>query len=302
MTDLTLQPGSGYWIARFRAMASPCEILIDTADAALAQRLGARAQSEALRIEQKFSRYRDDNIVHRINHAEGTTIEVDAEAAALLDYADTCWRLSEGGFDITSGILRRAWRFDGSDRLPDSKTIDALLPLIGWDKVRWEKPSLTLPSGMEIDFGGLGKEYAVDRTAQLLLAEERVSMLVNYGGDLVATGPRNDGRGWIVGIEQPDSVSDVSAAATTAQSTFELTRGGLATSGDTRRFLLKDGKRYGHILDPRTGWPVVDAPRSITVVASTCIEAGVFATLAMLRGAGAEAFLAEQEVRHWCLR
>jgi len=302
MTELTLQPALGYWIARFRAMASPCEILMDTTDADLARHLGRCAHEEALRIEQKFSRYRDDNLVHRINSANGAAVEVDEETAALLDYADACWRLSAGGFDITSGALRRVWRFDGSDRVPDPKAIAALLPLIGWDKVRWQKPRLTLAPGMEIDFGGLGKEYAVDRTAQRLRAEAPLSILVNYGGDLVATGPRQGGSSWTVGIEKPESVTDVSAAADTAQTTFELSRGGLATSGDTRRFLLKDGKRYGHILDPRTGWPVADAPRSITVVAGTCIEAGVFATLAMLRGSGAEQFLQEQEVRFWCLR
>lgn len=302
MTDLILEQTPDYAIARFRAMASPCEILIDTRDASLAHELGAIAQAEALRIEQKFSRYRDDNIIHRINRANGAPVEVDEETAALLDYADTCWRLSDGAFDVTSGILRRAWRFDGSDRVPERAAVEALLPLIGWDKVRWEKPRLTLKTGMEIDLGGIGKEYAVDRSAQLLQAHAPLSVLVNYGGDLVTTGPRKNGSGWTVGIENPDSVTDARVAAKSARTTFELVRGGLATSGDTRRYALKDGKRYGHILDPRTGWPVTGAPRSVTVIAGSCTEAGILATLAMLRGAGAEQFLTEQGVRFWCLR
>ena len=302
MTDLLLQQATGYWIARFRAMASPCEILIDGADEALARRLGTLAADEALRIEGKFSRYRDGNIIHRINHANGTPVEVDDETAALLDYADTCWRLSEGLFDVTSGVLRRAWRFDGSDRVPEETVIAALLPLVGWGRVQWKRPVLTMPPGMEIDLGGLGKEYAVDRCARLLAAETDASLLVNFGGDLMCTGPRHDGHGWVIGVENPESVMDVSAAARAANLVFELKRAGVATSGDARRFILRQGRRYGHILDPRTGWPVADAPRSVTVVANTCTEAGILATFAMLHGAGAEKFLEEQGVRFWCLR
>ena len=302
MTDLLLQQATGYWIARFRAMASPCEILIDGADEALARRLGTLAADEALRIEGKFSRYRDGNIIHRINHANGAPVEVDDETAALLDYADTCWRLSEGLFDVTSGVLRRAWRFDGSDRVPEETAIAALLPLVGWGRVQWKRPVLTILPGMEIDLGGIGKEYAVDRCARLLAAETPVSLLVNFGGDLMCTSPRHDGHGWVIGVENPESVTDVSAAARAANLVLELKRAGVATSGDARRFILRQGRRYGHILDPRSGWPVADAPRSVTVVANTCTEAGILATFAMLHGAGAEKFLEEQGVRFWCLR
>jgi len=302
MTNLTFQQAPDYWIARFRAMASPCEILIDTDDEPLARRLGVQARDEALRIEKKFSRYRDDNVIHRINHANGSPVEVDDETAALLDYADTCWQLSEGQFDITSGVLRRAWHFDGSDRVPDESAVAALLPLVGWSRVRWVKPVLTMPAGMEIDFGGLGKEYAVDRCAHLLAADTAASLLVNFGGDLMCTGPRRDGHGWIIGVENPEGITDVCTAAREANLVFELKRAGIATSGDARRFVLRHGRRYGHILDPHTGWPVVGAPRSVTVVANTCTEAGILATLAMLRGAGTEEFLERQEVRFWCLR
>lgn len=299
MTDPVLARGDGCWIARFAAMASPCELLIDGNDEHLAHRLATRAWHEAARIEQKFSRYRNDSVIQNINRSEGTPIEVDAETAALLDYADTCWRLSEGRFDITSGVLRRAWRFDGSDRLPAPDAVTALLAHVGWQKVRWERPLLTLPPGMEIDFGGIGKEYAVDRTARLLATETDTSLLVNFGGDLVTTGPRQSG-GWRIGVENPERVGD--GPAPDARLVLELTHGGIATSGDSRRFLLKDGKRYGHILDPHTGWPVEGAPRSVTVLAATCTDAGMLATLAMLQGAGAERFLDNQGVRYWCLR
>ena len=83
---------------------------------------------------------------------------------------------------------------------------------------------------------------------------------------------------------------------------MNITRGALATSGDSRRYILRDGVRYGHILDPRSGWPVREAPRSVTVAAATCTEAGMLATLAMLEGPAAESFLAEQGVRYWVAR
>lgn len=266
--DRSLTRENGLWTGRFQAMAGPCEVLIDTEDALLAETLFRLAEEEARRIEQKFSRYRDDNIVHRINHAGGKPVEVDPETAYLLDFAAACHGLSEGKFDITSGLLRVVWRFDGSDRLPDPQAVAALLPRIGWSKVRWNCPLFTLPSGMEIDFGGIGKEYAVDRTAQIVSKHLQTGILINYGGDLFAVGPRVDGTLWQIGVDDPDASGKKLVAK------IPLKQGGLATSGDARRYLLKDNIRYSHILDPHTGWPIQNTPRSVTVFAPTCLEAG----------------------------
>jgi len=296
MTAITLEHRDDYWLARFLAMGSPCELLVDTGDHVLVAKLAEIAFSEAKRIEQKFSRYRDDNIVHLMHHNHGAPVEVDDETAKLLDYADLCYRLSEGLFDITSGVLRKVWKFDGSDRVPAAQDIAALLPSIGWSKVTWRKPHLTLPAGMEIDFGGIGKEYAVDKTAQLLRAASNTSMVINLGGDLFVTGRRANGNPWRIGIDDPDATGQQALAQLT------LARGGVATSGDTRRFLLKDNIRYGHILNPKTGWPVHAAPRSVTVAAATCVEAGMLTTFAMLQGENAEKFLNDQEVQHWIVR
>ena len=126
-------------------------------------------------------------------------------------------------------------------------------------------------------------------------------VLVNYGGDLGVTAPRCDGNGWRVGLEDPMRVQ-ASEQADGGFRQMELLRGAVATSGNTRRFMLHEGRRCGHILDPRSGWPVADAPHSVTVVAATCTEAGIMATLAMLQGADAESFLQEQGLRYWCLR
>ena len=299
MNEPQLQFNHNYWVGRFQAMASPCEILIDTPDRPTAERLTKIAQQEVLRIERKFSRYRDDNIIYQINHAQGKPVKVDQETGQLLDYADQCFRLSEGLFDITSGILREAWKFDGSDNIPSAKNVKKLKSRIGWRKVRWRAPFIQMPAGMQIDFGGIGKEYAVDRSVLLLNQTENVSCLVNYGGDIATGIPRSNDSGWLVGIENPDQ----SIASTTPQiKRYEIKQGAIATSGDALRYLLKNGVRYSHILDPRTGWPVSDAPRSVTVITSSCTEAGILATLAMLHGLQAEQFLALQGVEYWCIR
>jgi FAD:protein FMN transferase len=278
----------------FVAMASPCELLLETADTYTAKQMGRVAAQEAWRIECKYSRYRPESIVSVINRSQGHAVVVDGETVALIDYAAQCHALSDGRFDITSGVLRRCWTFDGSDRLPEPAAVAALLPLIGFEKIHWQAPRITLPAGMEIDFGGIGKEYAVDRVLCLIAARFAGAALVNFGGDLAAS--RAPGTGpWQVGVERPGTERE-------PRLLLELSRGGLATSGDTHRFLLRDGVRYGHILDPRSGWPVRDTPRSVTVAATSCVEAGMCATFAMLQGAGAESFLEEQGFRYWSLR
>jgi thiamine biosynthesis lipoprotein len=278
------------FVGRFVAMAGPCEVLLDTDDRAGAAELLRIAEREARRIERKFSRYRADNLVHRINHSGGQPVRVDEETALLIDYAATCHEVSDGMFDITSGALRRVWKFDGGDRVPAADEVREVLRHVGWQRVTWRDSTLTLPDGMEIDLGGVGKEYAVDHTALLLAAQTRDSFLVNFGGDLFASGERRGGRPWIVGVDDPDHTGQAVLFR------IELARGGLATSGDARRFVFWKGKRLGHILDPRTGWPVEDAPRSVTVLGRTCLEAGSLSTLAYLQGPRAREFLLQQGV------
>lgn len=294
---LTLEPMASArgWRAVFTAMANPCELLIESTDLAPARQLATVAQHEALRIERKFSRYRDDSVIHRINHSAGQPLAVDDETAQLLDYGELLWRLSEGAFDLSSGALRRIWKFTPQATPPTQSQIDELLQHIGWHRVTWQKPMLTLPAGMELDLGGIGKEYAVDRVAGLITSHSDVPVLINFGGDLRAVGATPAAGVWQVGVE------DINAPDH-AQRIIHLTHGALATSGDTRRAIEFNGQRYGHIMDARTGWPDVHAPRSVTVLADTCVQAGSYTTLAMLKGAQAEAFLQEEAVRFWCLR
>ena len=293
---VVIDRGDDCWRGRFQAMASPCEVLCKTKDAGQAQGLAELAAAEAWRIEDKFSRYRDDNIIARINSADGDAVEVDSETAQLLDFSATLFELSDGKFDITSGVLRKIWSFDGGSKVPAAGAVLRALRLVGWNKVSWMNHRIQIEAGMEVDLGGIGKEYAVDRASTLLREETETSCLVNLGGDLAVTRRATGERPWSVGIE------GLSTSTKMPASLLNLHVGALATSGDARRYLLKDGVRYSHILDARNGWPVADAPRSITVAADTCVQAGMLSTLGMLQGEAAEAFLDEQGVDHWCER
>lgn len=276
-------------------MASPCEVHLEMKSRKKAEHLLRMARSEALRIESRFSRYREDNIVWAINNSAGSAVSVDDETARMIDFAEQCFELSEGLFDITSGVLRRVWRFDGSDSVPAPEAVQDVLRYVGWQKVHWQQPLLTVPCGMQLDFGGIGKEYAVDRTVSLLQDNTDASLLVNYGGDLHASAPPRQSESWHVGIECVQK-ADMPAG------TLQLMRGALTTSGDAERFVLKDGIRYGHVLNPLTGWPASQAPASITVADATCVEAGVLSTIALLKGPDAESFLDEQGATYWCQR
>lgn len=284
----------GHLQGSFTAMGSPCALLLETNDRSIAAELVQAVADEAWRIEDKFSRYIPGNVIDRVNRSDGQPVEVDEETASLIDFAATLTEMSECRFDITSGVLREVWTFDGSDNVPGAATVNAVLERVGWLKADWTRPLLTLQPGMQIDLGGIGKEYAVDKAAAVLGERTDVACLINFGGDLFATDQSADADGWKVGIETPDSDGRVTSRI------IRLMNGALATSGDARRFLLKDGIRYSHILDPVTGWPVADAPRSITVAADTCTQAGMLATLATLQGKNAESFLSQQEIQYWC--
>lgn len=284
----------GYTLSFF-AMASLCEVLIDTQDKKLAIRMGNIAANEAWRIEDKYSRYDERSLCSKINANAGCRVDIDDETYHLIEFIQQCYDLSGGEFDITSGVLRQAWFFDGSDNIPSKNKVKTLLSAVGWHQVQYSPTYIKLQKGMEIDFGGIGKEYAVDRTILLLNEIANIPMLVNYGGDLAVSGHKQNNEPWQIGIEHPSFTKQAASLVT-------LTNGAIATSGDANRFLLKDGHRYSHILNVKTGWPVENPPSAITVAAPKCIQAGFLATLALLQGVNAEEFLTEQAILHWAIR
>ena len=274
---------------RFAAMASVHELHLSATDPHTADRAASAAIADVRRTEAKYSRYREDSVTSAINRAAGGgPVAIDAETASLLRYADRCHALSDGRFDITSGVLRRAWDFKRRPpRIPSPAEIAAARALIGWQRVEWNDGEVRLPrAGMEVDFGGIGKEYAADRVAAILRDAGIAHALVNLGGDVRAIGPRADGTPWRVGIRHPRDDDAVIA-------TMLLDDEAVATSGDYERYFEVDGRRYCHLLDPRTGMPVAHW-QSASVVAPLAILAGSYATIAMLLGASAERFLAEQ--------
>lgn len=287
----------------FSAMASPCEVIIQSADKQLAVKVGNTIASEVWRIEDKYSRYNQQSTCSVINSNAGNSVAIDEETYLLLNFAEQCYQLSDGLFDITSGVLRKTWSFQGGegdkDNFPSEADIKHYLAYVGWRKINFDQKQITLVKGMEIDFGGIGKEYAVDRGIILAKQLTNSPVLVNLGGDLAVTSSRLHNEPWQVAIEHPDTCSNQNKHVDMVVS---LNSGALATSGDARRFIIHDGKRYSHILNAKTGWPINEAPRSITVVAPQCIQAGILATLALLQGANAEQFLQAQEIKFWARR
>jgi thiamine biosynthesis lipoprotein len=255
----------GVFSFSFRAMASRCEIRLFASDEATARGWADAGIDEVRRIEAKYSRYRDDSVTTAINRsAGGGPIAIDDETAALLAFADALHRQSDGLFDLTSGVLRRAWDFKAA-RLPATNDIEPLLPLVGWGRVERDGCHVRLPAaGMEIDFGGIGKEYAADRAAARIEALGARHGLVNLGGDVRIVGPQPDGAPWTVGVQDPRADAGIAIAS------LALVGGAMASSGDYERYFEHEGRRYCHLLDPRTGWPVAHW-RSMSVVAPVCV-------------------------------
>ena len=193
-------------------------------------------------------------------------------------------------FDVTSGVLREAWS-PGCQVLPSGNLLERLLARVGWNNLDWRRPRLAfgIPE-MQIDFGGVVKEYAADRAAVICAAAGFEHGLVDLGGDIKIIGPHADGSPWVVGIQHP-------RAADAVMATLELSQGAVATSGDYERFVVIDGKRCGHILSPLTGRPVRGLA-GVSVVAEKCVVAGSAATIAMLMEERGPAWLAELGLPH----
>ena len=262
----------------FQAMGSPCVLHMDNPDVEVAR----LAEEEIRRIEQRYSRYLSGNLMASINDAarRGGSVDVDPETASLIDYAFSCHRASSGEFDITTGVLRHAHGgFLGSGE--PGQSVENLLARVGMHNLEWRAPTLTFRSrGMELDFGGIAKEYAADQAASLAAKAGRPNTLVDLGGDLAAAGPRADGSAWTVSIRDPRRRG-------ACLGRYPLSGGGLATSGDYERYVIRDGRRQGHLINPATGRSASGIV-SVSVVAQSCLLAGSLSSIAMLKGRDAQ--------------
>ncbi len=268
----------------FDAMASRCEVRLTVEDEPTAHSLAQLAIDEVHRIEAKYSRYRPDSMVSQISAQAGLDwVECDDETLALLAFADQLFEQSAGLFDITSGVLRRAWNFR-QPALPRADVLRGLCALIGWRSVQRDGRRVRLPKAdMELDFGGFGKEYAADRAAHILMAQGVRNGYVNLAGDIHVMGPQGDQQPWLIGIQDPRHADRLVAS-------IPIASGALATSGDYERFFELDGHRYCHILHPQSGQPVSHW-RSVSVLAPSAIVAGSYSSIAMLQQAQGREFL-----------
>jgi len=288
-----LRPGQlKYFRFAFKAMGCPCELQLFAETREHATQVADAVIADVQRLEAKYSRYRSDSLLSAINRvaATGGSLTVDDETAGLLNYAATCHEQSDGLFDITSGILRRAWRFD-LGQLPDPVQIQQLLDKVGWHRLHWNAPRLEFPlPGLELDCGGIVKEYAVDRAAVLCLNAGIRHGIINLGGDIRLFGARPDGSPWRVGISHP---REQGALLTT----LPLREGAVASSGDYERCIIVGGIRYSHVLNPKTGWPVRHLA-SVSVVGDFCVVAGSASTIAMLKEEEGPAWLQAMGLPH----
>jgi len=273
-------------------MGTDCELTLYADEEALADHAADLTMTEVWRIENKYSRYTNDSTLAEINCAalHGKQVEIDAETSKLFDFALEAYQISDGFFDITSGVLRRVWDFSTAT-IPATTAIENILPLVGLQKIsrRQNQLHFSIP-GMELDFGGIGKEYAADRCADICHDTGISSGLIDLGGDIRAIGIPPGSQSWQIGIRHPRD-TEVSLG------NIQLTSGAVATSGDYERYIEVGGKRYCHILNPHTGWPS-EGLACVSVIAEQCLLAGALSTIAMLKGEAGKEWLKKLGVKH----
>jgi thiamine biosynthesis lipoprotein len=264
----------------FTALGTQCLIKFRQPNEHKALVFAADALAWIDRFEADFSRFRPDSIVSRVNAAAGVDwVAVDANMERMLDLCDDLHRRTNGILDPTLLPLLGIWDWKRvHPQIPDAGEVRAALALTGWEKVERRPGAVRLPlPGMGLDFGGFGKEYAVDCLARLARRQGIADVLVDLGRDIFAGGGNGRQPFWHVGMEDANKPGNCWGC---------LAVSGLAVSasGDYARHFTHEGVRYGHIVDPRSGWPVTGGVRAVTVIAPTCLEAGIFSTAVFVLG------------------
>ena len=233
-------------------------------------------EQDTASLEAKYSRYRSQSLISRINAkaGDGEFVAIDAETLSLFNFCAVLHEQSDGLFDPTSGVLREVWDFQ-LGVVNDPSRLRQLLDRVGWDKVEICDHQLRLSrEGMALDLGGIVKEYAVDKSIATIREAGFFNAIVELAGDVMAIGDRGSDGPWQVGICDPTHPDQ-------ALMSVELSNAALATSGSYHRFITIDGQRFSHFLNPFSGMPIRD-PRSVSVIANNCISAGAIATTACL--------------------
>ncbi|MBI3880575.1 MAG: FAD:protein FMN transferase [Verrucomicrobia bacterium] len=271
---------SGVFTVAFQAMATRCQVIF-AADPATAKAFTRAAVNWVADFEARYSRFIPESLVSEINRQAGRAwVPTDPETDRLLALCHEAHFLTRGIFDPTALPLIQLWNWKATPPvIPSDDAIAAALKKTGWRKVQRAPGRIFLPEpGMSLDLGGIGKEYAVDQVAKLALAHGIQSVLVDFGADVVALGKPADGRpAWKIGLEDPNAPGQCWAG-------LAVMNQAVATSGDYVRRFEVNGRRYGHILDVRTGQPVNNGVRAVSVIAPSCTIAGILSTAAFVLG------------------
>ena len=248
------------------------------------------AFAEIDRVESLMSEYREKSEVHAINTASGKApVPVSLEVLQIIERALQVSSLTRGAFDITAASLSSLWDFtDGTTRLPPDEAIAAALPLVDHSLIKLDREGRTVclsKLGMRIGLGAIAKGYAVDRACAVLTGRGVTSAIVNAGGDLRALGCK-DGGAWVIAVQGVDERDSLAAR-------IEVTDVAVVTSGDYEKYIVIDGKRHSHLIDPRTGRPARSGCRSVTVIASHADLADALATGLFILGPDEGLALAE---------
>lgn len=272
-------------------MGSSFEITVVAEDEDFAKESLAIAKKEIIRIENLISSWDQKSETSRINRNAGiAAVEVSKELFDLIFRAQQISKLSSGAFDLTFAAIDKLWNFDGREsEMPNPDTLKASVFNIGYQLIELDEESLTvfLPKkGMKIGFGAIGKGYAADRAKQLLVEWGVLGGIINASGDMNTWGTKPDGSSWTIGIVNPMNNKKVF-------SWFSLEHNAVVTSGDYEKFTQINGRRYSHIIDPRTGIPSQGIV-SCTVFAGKAELADAIATAIFVMGVESGLFLIDQ--------
>lgn len=219
----------------------------------------ANARREIKSVESQLSVTDESSEVSRINQGAGEETVISEDAAQVIDFALYLNTLTEGAFDITLYPIIKEWGFTtGSYRIPDQEKINGLLKKTGSKNIDFYDNVIFLPEGYAIDLGALGKGFAADKAAAALKEKGVASALLSLGGNIQAIGSKPDGAPWNIGIQNP--FGDDNAAV------LKVTDKAVVTSGNYQRYFEENGKRYCHIINPETGYPVDNGLMSVTVI------------------------------------
>jgi thiamine biosynthesis lipoprotein len=238
--------------------------------------------AELDRLESLMSVWREGSDIVRLNAAAGVKpVAIGSDVMDALRAARVVGDLTDGAFDVTFAAVSDVWKFDHDqdNRIPPREDIERRLPRVDYRALVLDSTARTayLPrAGMRAHLGGIGKGYAVDRAAGILRSRGISDFMIQFGGDLYVAGAHGE-RPWRLGIRDPRGPADRIFAA------IELTNSSFSTSGDYERFFMHDGRRYHHIIDPRTGEPARGS-RSVTIVADTATLADALSTGVFVMG------------------